>query len=377
MNRRARAWPDHFSVAEDSPAGQWAQGRLARSLLWASSGGLALVLVLLLPGCDSLDNPVAPTGSTLFVSASPTQIDLAGQSTITIRGFRPDGTPLPPDTQITVTTDLGTIQPFDGVVPGGTSVVEVDRDGVARARLVADGRAGTATVTVSAPGGETSATVLVLIGEDPSTRPTLVMNANPSTIPVLSTSLISILGRNSDGTAVAEDQRIRLTADLGDLKCGNAPCSEVLTDENGEAEVTFVAGDRGGTGFVRAILGSSDEASVEINIRDAVASIFLSADVQSIQRVETGTNVNLLALLQNAQGEPVSGSSVLFESERGTLSDNRVVSNAQGESTSILTVTADDVRSIEENGTFEVKATVTSEGVTRVDTLDITVLGAP
>ena len=42
---------------------------------------------------------------------------------------------------------------------------------------------------------------------------------------------------------------------------------------------------------------------MQINIRDAVDSIFLSADVQSIQRVESGTDVNVKAVLQNAQGE--------------------------------------------------------------------------
>ncbi len=316
----------------------------------------------------------------MVMSANPSQIAPDGQSTMTIQGFRPDGTRLSPQTQVTVVTDLGTMQPFDETVAGGVTVVEVGQDGIARARLVADGRIGTATVTASTSTGAASATAAVLIGEDPNSRPVVVMSANPSTIPVGSTSLISLLGRNSDGSAVGAGQRIRLTADLGDLQCDGAPgggCTEVFTDANGDAEATFVAGSRGGTGRVSAILGSSDEVTVDINIRDAVASVFLSADVQSVQRVEGGTDVNLLALLQNFQGEPVSGSSVLFESERGSLSDNRVVSNAQGESTTVLTVTADSVRDIPPGGTFEVTATVLSEGVTHIATLSITVLGAP
>lgn len=352
------------------------RSRPSKSLVLGISG----CLTLLIAGCDSLENPVAPEGSTMVMSANPSQIAPDGQSTMTIQGFRPDGTRLSPQTQVTVVTDLGTMQPFDETVAGGVTVVEVGQDGIARARLVADGRIGTATVTASTSTGDTSATAAVLIGEDPNSRPVVVMSANPSTIPVGSTSLVSLLGRNSDGSAVGAGQRIRLTADLGDLQCDGAPgggCTEVFTDANGDAEATFVAGTRGGTGRVSAILGSSDEVTVDINIRDAVASVFLSADVQSVQRVEGGTDVNLLALLQNFQGEPVSGSSVLFESERGSLSDNRVVSNAQGESTTVLTVTADSVRDIPPGGTFEVTATVLSEGVTHIATLSITVLGAP
>jgi hypothetical protein len=304
-----------------------------------------------------------------------------------VHGFKPNGTNLNPGTRVFLTSSLGTIQPEDSNVTGGISLVEIDGQGQARARLVGDGRAGDATVTASLTGsggsdgsGGSQAQVTVRIGAAEEDKPTLVINANPTVVPVLGTSQISLLGRNSDNTPVSSGQRIRLTVDLGDLTCDDYPdggCGEVFTDANGEAEATFVAGTRGGTGNVAAILGTSDEVSVEITIRDAVASLFLSADRQTVQRVDTGTSVSLTALLQDAQGEPVSGTVVVFETERGSLSDNAVPSNAQGEATSTLTVTADDLRDIPENGSFSVTATATSEGSTASDSLAITVLGAP
>ncbi len=59
------------------------------------------------------------------------------------------------------------------------------------------------------------------------------------------------------------------------------------------------------------------------------------------------------------------------------VNNNAVASNSQGVAQAILTVRAIDVQDIPENGTFTVTATATSEGNTRSDSVDITVLGAP
>ena len=151
----------------------------------------------------------------------------------------------------------------------------------------------------------------------------------------------------------------------------------MLTNSNGEAFATFVAGDRGGSGSVTASLGTSDEASVTIDIRNAIESLFLSASTQTIQRDPNGVPIEFTAVLQDAQGEPVAGTITNFLSENGTFDNNAVASNSQGVATSTLTVRAIDVQNIPENGTFVVVASATSEGNTASDSLTITVLGAP
>ena len=331
--------------------------------------------------CDSA-SPVAPSGSVLSVTANPTQIPLtSGSSRITVTGFKPDGNPLNPGTRILVSTDLGNL--FHETSGEQVTTIEVGADGQAVALLRGDGRAGPATVTATlTTGGEASATATVTIGATDTDRPSLIIGANPTTIAVGALSRISLLGRNSDNTPVSAGQRIRLTANLGTLVAdgGNAnspTISSVTTDSNGEAFATFVAGDRGGTGGVSAILGTSDEVSVSIDIRNAIDSLFLSASSQTIGRTTDGSTIEFTAVLQDAQGEPVTGTIVNFLSERGSFNNNAVASNSQGVAQATLTVRAIDVQDIPENGTFQVTATATSEGNTRSDSIDITVLGAP
>ena len=335
--------------------------------------------------CDSA-SPVAPSGTVLSISANPTQISLSGESsTITVTGFKPDGNSLNPGTQILIATDVGDL--FHPQTGERVSIIEVAGNGQAVALLRGDGRTGSATVTATlTTGGEATATATVTIGETPESQPSLIISANPSTVAVLTTSLISILARAADGSALGADQRIRLTSDLGDLACEEsfcdqplaANCTAVCTDQNGEAQATFTAGDRGGTGLVSALLGTSEEVSVSIEIRAALNSLALTANPTSIQRLDApGAQVALEAVLLDAQGEAVPSTLVIFDTPFGSLNNSSVLSNSQGVARAILTVTATDVVTVGEGASFTVTASATSEGETRGDSVDIVVQGAP
>ncbi len=104
-------------------------------------------------GCDAA-SPVAPAGTVLAVTASPSQISANGTSNIRVTALKPNGTPVNPGTIVRLSTTLGTIDP----------TAEVDRDGLATATLEGDGRIGTATVTATA-GTDAQATVDVEIGK--------------------------------------------------------------------------------------------------------------------------------------------------------------------------------------------------------------------
>lgn len=349
----------------------------------------------LLLACDKASNPVAPTGTILTVTAVPTQIPISGGgATLTIIGIRPDGNSIHPGTQITLTTSLGVLRPV-GVACSSTAVVavvEANTQGQATAQLCSDGRTGEATVRAAltnATGGDMgsgSAEVRVQIGSTDADRPTVVISANPTIVAVGGESQIRLLGRNRDGSSVAAGQRIRLTADLGTLTCSGAsrcpgeassPCTAACTNSRGEAEATFVAGNRAGTAEVSAILGTSEETSVMITLNAAIDSLSLTADPQSVERLDAGDEVELEAILLDALGSPLSGVLVRFESEEGTLSQTAVPSNSQGIASTTLTVTRTDLQNIPANGTFEVTASATSEAQTRTDSVDIRVLGAP
>lgn len=370
---------------------------------------LALCASALL-GCQSAENPVAPSGTVLTISAVPSLISLSGEgAAITVTGVRPDGNPLYPDTQITLTTSLGVLRP-GSTSCGSTAVVnivETDSRGQAFATLCGDGRVGEATVTASltssgggggGTGGEggtggagtSTVSVTVQIGETDSSQPTLIISANPTIVPTLGTSTITLIGRNNDGTPVASGQRIRLTADLGMLSCdatyvcpGDSPgsnCDAVCTDGNGEAEAIYTAGARSGAGTVTAILGTSDSVSASITINAALANIALNTSTNTVERLETGDTVTLTATLTDALGTPLNAVQVRFEADVGSLDPVNISTNPQGVAETELTVTENQLSGIsgdEGDNSFEVRAQATSEGVTLTATQTIRVLGRP
>ncbi|NJL27968.1 MAG: hypothetical protein HC897_08740 [Thermoanaerobaculia bacterium] len=423
---------------------------------------LLLTLAALLAGilaCDSA-NPVAPAGTVLTVTANPTQIGLSGSSTITVSGFRPDGNPLNPGTQLNVTTSLGVISP--------STLVSVAENGRAQVTLAGDGRQGTATVTAATTGGDVTATVDVRIGTDPDSKPKVSVSASPATIglgedsritvfvrgpddaplgaglvvelrttlgtiknqtttnaqgeatatltagsvpgtatvtaryassdeamttvmieerapqleifanpdliPVLGESEITIRARDSFGVPVGAGEQITLVANLGTVP------ETVATNANGVARATFSAGDQAGTGSVTAFFRNSQSVSANITIRDAVASIQLSANPTSVDRTDEGVTISLLARVRNAQSDPVGGIVVTFNSPFGTFpsaTNGTVVTSAQGEARETLTVTRQQLQTVPLNGTFIITANVSSEGETFTAMVPITVNGNP
>ena len=359
---------------------------------------LLLGLFVCALACDSA-NPIAPTGTVLSVTANPSQISLTGQSTITVTGFKPDANPLNPGTQIIVSTSLGNL--YHPTTGQQISVVEIDGNGRAVVLLRGDGRAGEATVdvTLSTSGGSgggggdmggggstgASASTTVQIGQTDTDRPTVVISANPTIVDVLEVSQISLLGRNSDSTPVGAGQRIRLTADLGTLHARSNPTStspvitSVDTDANGEAVVYYRAGGQAGTGQVSAILDTSEEAVVSLEIRDVATEFSFLVDTNQIP--VSGGEIRLTAVVVNARNEGVRNILVRFGNENssgnsigGTFSpSSAVLTDTAGSATTVLTLTANDLAGI---ASFNVTATVTIDEKSVTEKQLITVEGA-
>jgi len=313
-----------------------------------------LLLLSLLPavGCDKA-TPVAPNGTVLTISANPSQIGLTGRSTITVIGRKPDGQPLNPGTEIRLSVDLGTIDP---------SVVAVDSHGEGTATFRGDGRSGTATITALVGGGMTMVTTKVQVGQSTATKPTVLVSANPSTIPVNGTSTITVIGRNSDGSP-AGGQEVILTSTLGTLDN-----TRLTTRNNGTAETTLRVGAQAGTAKITAVLGSSDPATVDVEVKSAILTI--TADKTAIPEQQT-TTITIIATVTAFQGDPIQGKPVTFRADQGTLSATTVNTDASGNATVRLTVDAPAVTS---DTTFQVTATTPSgSGDLLMATLNITI----
>lgn len=285
--------------------------------------GLLLVSAL---ACDKA-TPVAPDGTSLTVSANPTQIGLTGTSTITVVGRKPDGQPLNPGTEVRFSVDIGSISPAIAVIENGQ----------ATATFTADGRKGAAKVTVKTGTGSVSADTTLQVGQADGTKPVLLVTANPSNVAVGGTSDITVIARNSDGSSVGANQLIILTSTLGVL---HPTRPSTLAD--GTATSTLNVGQQAGTATVSAILGSSDAATTSVTIRDAATAISLQTRPSSIPRA--GTTVELKGIVVNGQGQPLQGAPVTFTSDRGSLETTGVIfTDTTGVATNHLVLTQDNL----------------------------------
>lgn len=317
---------------------------------------VALLAVLLggAFGC-STGNPIAPAGTVLIITASPSRIDLNGTATITITGRRPDGNPLPDGTEIRLSASLGSID----------AIVETDNDGVARATLRADGRPGTATVTATT-GGETEATIEVVIGEPAETKPIVTVVVNPNNIPVGedSSATVTVVARNGDGTPAPAGLPVTLTTTLGNLDP-----SQTETDANGTVTSTLFAGLQSGTAEIAAFVASADRATTNLTIRDAAAAISLQPNPTSIPR--TDFEIELVAFISNTQGLPSEGQTVTFLSEVGSFENNVAFTDQNGQARVTLSVTQGQLQN---RNSFTVRArTPTGNGLFIEDQAQITI----
>ncbi|MCP4662596.1 MAG: hypothetical protein GY856_44945 [bacterium] len=319
---------------------------------------LPAILLLCALGCDS-GNPVAPTGTVLTMVASSTQIGLHGSTLITVTGFRPDGNPLYPGTQIIfslsgststsgggggggtgggggggVGTNSGiVVQPnSDGLGAIEPTVAEIDDSGRATAVFTSDGRAGSVTITGTTTTSDASASVTVQIGETAETKPTLSITANPETIALSDTSTISVIARNADGSVYGAGGQVRLGTSLGELDD-----EELVTDAQGEAETTLRSGTQTGTATVTGSIGASDEVTVEVafgETSETKPTLSISANPSAIGLNETSA---ILVIARNADGSRYgAGGVVRLRTSLGELDDEELVTDSQGEAETTL-----------------------------------------
>ena len=107
---------------------------------WLKLAGMFLFLVALVVGyaCKAPpDNPVAPEGSTIYLTANPLTIPaLNGISTVTALIFEPNGVPVEDNKKVIFSTTLGTIE-SEVLTQGGQAI----------AHLRSTGETGSASVT--------------------------------------------------------------------------------------------------------------------------------------------------------------------------------------------------------------------------------------
>lgn len=308
-----------------------------------------LLLPLIAIGCDKADNPIAPSGSVLNISANPARIAPNGESSLTITGFRPDGNRLNPGTQVRLSSSLGSLS---------ASVISIGADGFATATLRGDGRVGDATVTatlVPESGEGAGSTVMVNIG---SAKPSLIVTPLFTEVDPGDVVPITILARDENGLPMGAGETVQLTASLGTFEVNGSRVTSVKTTSDGRAAVDFRVGNQAGSAEITVILGSSDPVKATITVRDVATSFSLSVDRRNVAQ---GEKITITVVVFNASGQAARGILVQFNVQRtgggavnGTLVPNSMVTTADGVATS--TFTYNDT--LAANSTFEISATV-------------------
>ncbi|MFL6259521.1 MAG: Ig-like domain-containing protein [Thermoanaerobaculia bacterium] len=300
-------------------------------------------------GCDKA-TPVAPSGTILTINANPTQIALNGRSTITVVGRKPDGNPLNPGTEIRLMAERGTID----------SIVTTDSNGTATTVFHADGRAGAVKISAATGGGDAKAETSVQVGQATDQKPTVLITVSPNNILIKETATVTLIVRNADGTSVGAGQTVIVTSTLGTI---TDPRPKTKAD--GTATTMLQAGAQAGTATVSAVFGSSDAAKQDVTIRDAAATLKLTANPASISN--QGGTVKLTATAFNSQGQGIQGVLVTFNASSGTLDNTQGVTDANGQVTVTLTLTSTNL-----SGVCSVDVTASTANLSAMQKIKVT-----
>jgi hypothetical protein len=220
---------------------------------------LAILVLAMVSGCSRV-SPVAPSGSTLSLSANPSFISSAsGTSTITALVFRPNGQPALSGTVVRFQADIATI----------TSEATTDSSGIATAILHADGVLGKATVSATTGTATTATMLTVNIGPTAPLAAFLSLQADPPSILGAGGKVkLTAVVRDAAGNPVA-NAGVVFSSPVGVLRSGGAI---VTTNSNGVAtdQLTVTQQDLSNQAGTFTVTASTIGASGAVNSTFAV-----------------------------------------------------------------------------------------------------------
>lgn len=212
---------------------------------------LLLAMTATLSGACDKAQLLAPTRSTITVSA-PTQILASGGTAeITAYVLEEAGTPVHNGTSVRFSTTLGTIEPENAQT----------KNGLARAMFSAGTSSGIAEIRAtsgSASGGTDSGNV-VRITVGAAAINTVTLRANPGSVGPSGGAVELIASVVSEGGQGVEGVTVTFTTDQGTLSASTA-----TTNANGEARTTLTTGQEAS---VTAAAGTKTSGAVRVAVR--------------------------------------------------------------------------------------------------------------
>jgi hypothetical protein len=200
------------------------------------------VVLLVSSACQKVPL-LAPTGSTITLTASTTALSANGTATIIGQIIEAAGTPPHSGTHVSFTTTLGRVEP---------SEASTDINGRVTATFIAGGSNGTATISALSGGATTGADGALKIFVGTAAVANVSVGASPNPVPALggsTTVTARVLDINGNPLAATP---VSFTTTAGTLSAGvvptdgNGSASSVLTTTT-QATVTASVGAQGGS----------------------------------------------------------------------------------------------------------------------------------
>ena len=247
---------------------------------------LGSVTMLLLAGACQKVPLLAPTGSSINLTATATTLPINGSTDLIAQVLESGGTPPQDGTLVTFTTTLGTVQPAGAETTGGRVVV----------KFLAGNTSGTANIIASSGGATIAAdkAVKILIGGAAVDNVSLATSA--STVPP-SGGTVTLTAAAND----ASGNRLSGVPVVFSTNAGTLGAPVVNTDQNGVA-VTTLSTSRKAT--VNATAGSKKSADIIIDVNTG-PGITLSAPTPASPTVGQTVTFTITLAVPGSNGAAV------------------------------------------------------------------------
>ena len=253
----------------------------------AARAMLSVTLLAALAACDKVPL-TAPTESTITLYANGTSVPLNGGVDVIATVIEDAGTPVQNGTVVTFTTTLGRFEPAEARTNSGK----------ATARLVADGRSGTATVFATSGGARSEELTLPVGG---AAAESIILRATPSTVSGTGGTVQIVATVRDEGGNGLSGVLVSFSADAGQLSNGSA-----TTDANGEARVSLT------TARTTRVTANAGTQSGEITI-NYIASPTVSVTVTPTTPAAGEAVVFDITVTPPADGAPIQSITVDFD----------------------------------------------------------------
>ena len=256
-----------------------------------------------LTACDKAPL-LAPTNSTISVSATTRTLPLGGSTEVTAYVIESAGTPVQNGTTVRFTTNLGRVDPIEVETHNGlatTTFFAGDASGVAEVRAQSGAAGGGGSTTPSTGTGSTPTTStsvnVVQITVGAAAVETVTISTNPSTVSANGGTVDVIAQVTGTGGRAVTGVTVTFAADRGTLSSSTA-----LTDANGQARVQLTT--NADTTVTASAGGKTTTAGAKVTAQPG-PSVTLTCTSSSSSNCST-LNVGDVAVFTAARGTTTS-----------------------------------------------------------------------